>query len=240
MERGFIITNHGRERFAKLLAGEPLVITRVMVGSGKVENAQEAADLTDLVTPVARGTSTIPSVNGSVVSMIVEYRSDLDGGLDHGFWLNEFGIFAADGDDEVLIYYGTLGDYPAYVSASRNGTVDVRRFPVSVVVVDGVDVQLDYPAGAFMTAEDVRQHCVLVILPQFLDETRRLIAEHNVAPDSHLDIRAEIDGVNSRLGLLELKYGTEIKGNSFTVTFGTLDGLVIEGVWNKSQKRIEF
>ena len=29
-------------------------------------------------------------------------------------------------------------------------------------------------------------------------------------------------------------------GNPFTVTFNTLDGLVVEGVWNQPQARLEF
>ena len=28
--------------------------------------------------------------------MTVEYRSDMNGGLDHGFWIREFGVFAKD------------------------------------------------------------------------------------------------------------------------------------------------
>ena len=60
--------------------------------------------------PVAAATSTVPTYDGASVKMIVEYRSDLNGGLDEGFWLNEFGIYAYDPDEgEVLIYYGCLG-----------------------------------------------------------------------------------------------------------------------------------
>ena len=43
-----------------------------------------------------------------------------------------------------------------------------------------------------------------------------------------------------RISLLELMYATEIKRNPFSVTFGNLDGLVAQGVWNVPQKRIDF
>ena len=46
--------------------------------------------------------------------------------------------------------------------------------------------------------------------------------------------------INLRLALLELMFNTSVTGNPFTVTFETLDGTVVEGVWNTTAKRIEF
>ena len=47
-------------------------------------------------------------------------------------------------------------------------------------------------------------------------------------------------GLSARLALLELMFNTSVTGNPFTVTFETLDGTVVEGVWNTTAKRIEF
>ena len=124
----FITTKKSRELIAKLVAGQQLPISKIMVGSGTIPDDVKPAAMTALVEPVAAGTSTAPVYDGASVRMIVEYRSDLNGGLDHGFWLREFGVFAFDPDKgEVLIYYGTLGDYPQYVSAASNTGVDVRK-----------------------------------------------------------------------------------------------------------------
>ena len=68
----------------------------------------------------------------------------------------------------------------------------------------------------------------------------KLIAEHNADPDAHPAILNQISTVDSRLSLLELMYNTDVSGNPFTVTFETLTGLVVSGVWNTTQKRIEF
>ena len=137
---GFVVTDSGRELIAKLVAGQQLPISKIMVGSGIVPDDVKPASMTALVEPVAAGTSTAPVYDGASVRMIVEYRSDLNGGLDHGFWLREFGVFAFDPDKgEVLIYYGTLGDYPQYVSAASDTGVDVRRFPVCIVIGEGLD-----------------------------------------------------------------------------------------------------
>ena len=178
-EYGFFIPSAGRTLIAGLLAGETLEISRVMVGSGKPESQEALATLEDLVAPVAQATSTTPLRNGEQVDMVVEYRSDLNGGLDTGFWLNEFGIFAMDGDEEVMFYYGTLGDFPQWVSAYNDGAIDVRRYPVSLKVSADVEVVISYPAMAFMTADDVEQFCMTTILPQFLVSAQGLIDQHN-------------------------------------------------------------
>lgn len=160
MDYGFTITKQGWHLLAKLVTGATLKITRVVMGSGKVPEGVNPGEMTDLVQPVALATSTVPVADDRQVSFIVEYRSDLNGGLKDGFWLNEFGIFADDPDlGEVLLYYATLGDYPQYVSAFTGSSVDIRRYPVSIALSDCADVQLSYPANAWMTSEDVAKYC---------------------------------------------------------------------------------
>lgn len=158
MDYGFTITKQGWKLLAKLLTGSQLEITKVMVGSGKVPEGASPGEMTGLVQPVALATSTIPQVENEQVSFIVEYRSDLNGGLKEGFWLNEFGVFANDPDaGEVLLYYATMGDYPQYVSAFSGSSVDIRRYPVSIALSESPEVHLDYPAGALVTAEEMEE-----------------------------------------------------------------------------------
>lgn len=63
---------------------------------------------------------------------------------------------------------------------------------------------------------------------------------HNTAVDAHSDIRVENAKLRAELELLKLKYDTSISKNPFTVTFGSLDGLTVTGVWNADLARIEF
>ncbi|RKJ76115.1 hypothetical protein D7X33_15435 [Butyricicoccus sp. 1XD8-22] len=238
---GFTLTRQGIGLIAKVLAAKlPLTITRVMMGSGQCPEGG-AADLTDLVEPVAAGTSTEPLYDGDTVRMTIEYRSDLNGGLDHGFWIREFGIFALDTDGaEVLLYYGTLGDYPQYVSAYSRTGVDVRRYPVTITVGEGVNVVVDYRPAAFMTPPDVEEFCMVTVLPQFLAEAQKLIDRHNADPAAHSGLQGLCAALDARISLLELMYGTDVSGNPFTVTFENITGLVMAGVWNEPQKRLEF
>ena len=153
MSYGFTITVKGREFLAKQVAGEQLKITRVMVGSGKVSEDTNPAYMTDLVKPIAQATSTVPVQKKDTVSFIVEYRNDMNDGLKKGFWIREFGVFVRDGEDEILIYYATLGDFPQYVMAYEYGRVDIRRYPVTLKISDEIEVILEYPALAFVTEE---------------------------------------------------------------------------------------
>jgi len=50
----------------------------------------------------------------------------------------------------------------------------------------------------------------------------------------------DVDELTARVNLLYLKYHTDVTGNNFTVTFTSLDGLVVTGVWNKAEGRLEF
>lgn len=177
LKDGFYVTNRGRTLIAGLMAGDTFAISKVMVGSGRPETLTALAEMTDLVSPVAAATSTKPLRKGDTVEMIIEYRSDLNGGLETGFWLNEFAVYAMDGDTEVMIYYGCLGDYPQWVSAYKDGAVDIRRYPVSLKVSADVQVKVSYPSMAFMTAEDCTQY----------------ISAHNSDSEAHPAIQNKFD-----------------------------------------------
>lgn len=153
---GFTPTNAGRGLIASLLAGETLTITRAMVGSGKPDSLEAMAALTDLVAPVAQATSTTPVRTEDAISLTVEYRSDMNGGLQEGFAINEYGLFAkTDESAETLIFYGCLGDHPQWVYPYSPGVApDVRDYPVKIQISSEVNVQIDYHADAFITAEE--------------------------------------------------------------------------------------
>lgn len=184
---GFVITEAGNSLLASMVAGQTLTITKAVMGEGTAENAEAARKLANLITPGPEATSTVPTVEGNSVNMIVEYRSDLDGGLQEGFWIGEFGIFGKVGDGaETMIGYGSLGDAKQYVSAYVSGTApDVRRYPVSITVTTGIQVDVAYPAEAWMTAEDVAEYFNGTLKPDLEESLQDLINGHNEDPDAH-------------------------------------------------------
>ena len=66
------------------------------------------------------------------------------------------------------------------------------------------------------------------------------IAAHNTSEISHSDMRIGISGFDSRIANLESIVSGGIATNPFSVSFDTLTGLTVTGVWNQDLERIEF
>lgn len=244
---GFCITRQGNALLAKLLSSEQLKITRVMIGGGRPAEGTNLMDLTDLIKPIARATSTLPITVGTTTSFVIEYRNDMGGevpeagaegvpvpgnGLGMDISINEFSVHALDPDEgEIMLYYGCLGDYPDSVKAYAPGDpVISRRYPVSITVVEGVEVVLDYAAGAYMTAEDIAEYCQKTLLPQFMEllpeKLEEQIKAHNLDSEAHPLLLA-------RMGTVELTL------NGSITLFGEGDP-TIETVGKKRQHYINI
>ena len=184
---GFVITEAGNNLLAKMVAGDKLTITKVVMDKGTAESAEAARKLTAPIDPGPNGTNTVPTVEGAAVNMLVEYRSDLNGGLQEGFWIGGFAVFGkVENGGETMIYYGSLGEQKQYVSAYVEGTApDVRRYPVSITVTAGVEVEVSYPAEAWMTAEDVAEYFNQTLKPDLEESLDGLIQEHDKNPNAH-------------------------------------------------------
>lgn len=72
------------------------------------------------------------------------------------------------------------------------------------------------------------------------EKTDAKVLIHNADASAHGDIRSALEAVSASVKALELKYGTNITENGFEVTFSSLDGLTVSGVWNSELARIEF
>lgn len=170
---GFIITTAGEGLLARASAGEGLTLTEVWVGKGAVESAGAAKALTALLDPVAKATSTTPAVAGGQISMLVEYRNDMGGGLEEGFTLSEFGVMAKVGDDApTLLYYAALGGRAQPVPPIAEG-LDVHRFPVAIGVTGEVEVSLEYPAGVWVTHEELEEALAGIDLSGYIKATEK-------------------------------------------------------------------
>ena len=200
MSRGFVITQTGKKLLAELVATrQELNITRVMVGKGELPQGHSPEQFADLIEPVTQATSTIPVVKNGVISFIVEYRNDLNGGLQEGFWLKEFGVFAQDGENEILLYYASLGEYPQYVEAYENGKVNIKKYPVAITVADGlkddVNVTLEYAPVAFVTEQRMKEFVEIEALPYL----EGVLAESENGILAELDKKADKETVQQAL-----------------------------------------
>lgn len=54
------------------------------------------------------------------------------------------------------------------------------------------------------------------------------------------DLSNEITSLDARVSLLELILATDVTKNPFSVTFTTLEGVTVSGIWNATNRRMEF
>lgn len=66
------------------------------------------------------------------------------------------------------------------------------------------------------------------------------VSSHDSSETAHPDFRASIEELKTTLDSIDLKYGTSITSNAFTVTFANLGMVTVTGVWNQGLARIEF
>ena len=235
------VTTVGRELIARILAEDGvLTLNRVVFGDGVLDESMNARALTGLINPIAEGTSTIPVQIGDSLEMVVEYRNDLNGGLQSTFTINEFGIFAIDPDGaEIMLYYATLASYPQTAIQYRTGLIDIHRYPVVISFGDGGEVQLVYTANAFMTAEDVETYCHNVCIPAIREIIAEMIDEHDQDPNAHSGQNTALEELRTRIRLLELRFDDTFDG-TFETTFADLGDCTVTGTWNVDQARVEF
>lgn len=198
---GGTVTVAGRDLITRLLAGETIELTRIEVGAGSMPDGVEPIDMTELVEPIAEATSTVPTVKNNVMSLVVEYRNDLNGGLEQGFWLKEFGIFArTEESEEILLYYATLGDSPQPVSAFDGSRVDIRRYPVTIAMALDASVEVSYNPGAFLTAEEAAELINSMVNSQVGTAVEQAIVAHNTDPNAHADLMAKMQSMVAAAG----------------------------------------
>lgn len=150
MNYSFKVTTCGRELLAALLAaGEELEITRAAVGSGRVDENMNLADMTDLVQYVAEAKISERRHQDNVLYLTVQYASNFTPGLG-AFYLSEFIIQAKHpvSGEEVTVIYATLGDYIQPVNAySETLPPDIREYPLQIAISDEINVTISAPAG---------------------------------------------------------------------------------------------
>ena len=198
---GGTITVAGRDLITKLIAGQTIELTRIIVGTGSMPEGVEPIDMTDLVTPIAEATSTAPTVENNVLSLVVEYRNDMNGGLEEGFWLREFGIYAkTEESEEILLYYATLGDSPQPVSAFDGSRVDIRRYPVTIAMALDATVEVAYNPGAFITAAEAEELIRSLIDQQLSASVEQTIASHDSNPNAHAALMSRMQAMIAAAG----------------------------------------
>lgn len=237
---GTKITTQGSSRItACILGGTKLKITQAAAGDGGGGYYVPTVDQTALVGELWRGPIVSAVQNASVPNML-DVKIVIDDSVGN-FICREMGLYSEDG---VLI---AVCNTPDTEKVAISTGVDGRLTMVMHIVVADSSV-LEFtviPALDTVSQEDLEQAIeVHNTDPASHADIRQAIPDavsaHNTASDVHPEIQTTMSGIDARLAVLELKYGTNVTGNSFTVTFASLAGLLVTGVWNETYQRVEF
>lgn len=237
---GTKITTQGSSRItACILGGTKLKITQAAAGDGGGGYYVPTVDQTALVGELWRGPIVSAVQNASVPNML-DVKIVIDDSVGN-FICREMGLYSEDG---VLI---AICNTPDTEKVAISTGVDGRLTMVMHIVVADSSV-LEFtviPALDTVSQEDLEQaieahNTDTASHADIRQAIPDAVSAHNTASDVHPEIQTTMSGIDARLAVLELKYGTNVTGNSFTVTFASLAGLLVTGVWNETYQRVEF
>ena len=237
---GTKITTLGSSRItACILAGTKLKITQAAAGDGGGGYYVPTVDQTALVGELWRG-PIVSAVQNPTVPSMLDVKIVIDDSVGN-FVCREMGLFSEDG--ELIAICNTPDTEKVAISTGVDGRLTMV---MHIVVADASVLEFTIiPALDVVSREDleraISEHNTD---PAAHEDIRQAITDavetHDNAADVHPELQNTVGGIDARLAVLELKYGTNITGNSFTVTFAALTGLVVTGVWNETYQRVEF
>ena len=143
-------TQAGQALATRFLAGGTLTLTRIAAGSGKTSlsdahMAREEQDL-GLCSPTLEGRTALLRCTLNTTEAHASYS------------LTELGVYASDGDDEVLYLLYSL-DQPFPVDPAARV---VLRFNLEQTLADGASVTIDAPLDGLVSQEDLDEKADLV------------------------------------------------------------------------------
>ena len=245
---GTVITTAGAALIAKcILNGGKVNIKTAAAGDGGGEYYEPTVAQTALRGKKWEGDVASAAVSTTNANMI-DVKITIDDSVG-GFTIREMGLFD---DDGTLI---AICNTPDTEKVSTDGGVVADASVVSFTITPALDTvsraEMESALAEHNTNgtshSDIRalalnavQQGDVYTKPEVNALVGGAVNEHNNSDTAHASIRVDLTGLDSRLKTLELKYGTNVTGSSFEVTFVTLTDVVVTGVWNEELGRIEF
>ena len=222
-----------------ILAGTKLKITQAAAGDGGGSYYVPSTEQTELVRELWRGPIVSAEQNATVPNMM-DVKIIIDDSVGN-FIVREMGLF--DEDNNLIAICNTPDTEKVAISTGVDGRLTML---MHIVVVDSsvleftISPSLDTGSPEDLEAAIDEHNADETAHPDIRQDITGAVGKHNTDGASHPDIRINMNDLDSRLSVLELKFGTDVTGNSFEVTFEDLDGVVVTGVWNQTYARIEF
>lgn len=174
-DEGFVVTDVGLALQAKqLAASEPLRFSRAVYGDGTLAEGTDIRTRTAMVNEKLELSIVKSSVvgNGTVDITVFVDNTNVEA---PGFALTEVGMFAMDGDTEILYAYAYFGNRHGWIPSATDARKirNTMHFDIVIGRTTQVEVTLSSDWSAFTTTEDFEAHIndanAHSILPHFGD-----------------------------------------------------------------------
>lgn len=260
-----IITNTGSAKIAEAIAsGIPLRVQAAAVGDGNGADYTPDPAQTALRREVWRGPIVHSEIDPAEPKMVnVRFVIPPEDG---GFTVREAGLFDEAGamlaacnlpaTKKEIYTSGTTGKLTIimHIVVTDAGALEVVIRPDLDMVTHEQMQEAVSGAVAGHNADasshgDIRKAITDVVeaLPsdyykkaQTDQQIGTAVSTHNLSVNAHGDVRAGVVALESRVKNIETIIGGGISTNPFSVTFTSLAGVSVAGVWNNTQGRIEF
>ena len=237
---GTKITTQGAASItACVLAGTKLKITQAAAGDGGGSYYVPTVEQTGLVNELWRG-PIVSAVQNPAVPNMLDVKIVIDDSVGN-FVCREMGLFSEAGD--LIAICNTPDTEKVAISTGVDGRLTML---MHIVVADASVLEFTIvPSLDTVSPEDLAQaisdHDTSTAAHADIRQAiTAAVAAHDSASDVHPELQNTVGGIDARLSILELKYGTNVTGNSFTETIAALTGLVVTGVWTETYQRVEF
>lgn len=98
------LTVEGEQMLARAARGIPFQFTKTVMGQGYLSGGTSPRNVTELVSPVKELSIESVELSGENTVIIQSYFTNSS--LEHSFFFREKGIYASDGEREILFIYG--------------------------------------------------------------------------------------------------------------------------------------
>lgn len=150
---GLQLTTKGIALQAKVEAGEPLVITKLKLGSGTLSELTNIKDLTDLIEPKQN----LGITSKEFTAEYCKIKAILSNAqLDVGYYVRELGIFAKDPQDGEILYMYTTDGAPDYLPAKGGSVAISQEFCVNIAISDTDNIKIEVDGNGLVTVGDVK------------------------------------------------------------------------------------
>lgn len=256
---GTIITTEGSSIIADcILNGEKLLIAEAAAGDGNGAYYVPTVDQTALKNEKWRGdiaSAELSALSPNMIDVKVVIPDDVG-----GFTIREMALF--DNEGTMIAVCNTPDTQKVAISGGVSGKLTMLMHIIvadtsvmEFTITPTLDTVSQEELEAAISEHNASSTCHADIRALALNSVQQgdvytkaesdelledTLTEHNADTEAHAPIQVAMAGIDSRLTTLELKYGTDVTGNSFEVTFENLSNVVVTGVWNETYARIEF